>query len=97
MERLGKILQKHKENKGVALDEKTAFYLFFRVIEREYGQAGQKVFAPDRLEKNTLYVGTQKATWAQELWCNRGRILSKINRGLRKEQALSAIKVYQKQ
>lgn len=79
MKALGDILSQRKTHKKQILDDKTVFFVFRKVIEKEFGQIGKNKFTPDYFAKKTLFVRAQNSTWAAELWTNKAQIIEKIN------------------
>jgi hypothetical protein len=79
MKAIGDLLNKKKIKKNTALDDKTIFFIFKKVIEEEFGQIGKARFTPDYFAKRVLFVRAQNSAWSAELWMNKARIIKKIN------------------
>ena len=82
MKALGDILGQRKFQKKQALDDKTVFFVFKKVIGEEFGLLGKEKFTPDYFAKKTLFVKAQNSAWSAELWTNKARIMKKINEEL---------------
>lgn len=77
---LGDILSKRNFNKIQALDDKTIFFVFLKIIKIEFGNLGVEKFTPNYFANKTLHIKTESAVWSSELWTNRGKIIDLINR-----------------
>ena len=80
MKALSDILGKRDFRKVQALDDKTIFFVFRKVIRAEFGNVGAEKFIPDYFANKTLFVKAESAVWSTELWTNRGKITMLINR-----------------
>jgi len=69
-------------NKKTDLDEKTVFYIFEKIIKREYGRMGGENIQPRFYKKGKIFIKTQSSNWANEIWLNRQSLVKKINREL---------------
>lgn len=96
MKSLGSLLQKKfsKKNKEkkLELDEKTAFFIFRKVIQKEFGVLGSEKFSPEHFAKKTIFIKSNSPAWSAELWMNKERIVSKINQELG-EELIEKIKI----
>jgi len=79
MKALADILFHRKIQKKQAIDDKTVFFVFKKVIEAEFGQIGKQKFTPDYFARKILFVKAQNSAWSAELWTNKARIIAKIN------------------
>jgi hypothetical protein len=79
MRKLSDLIKFNKSPKKTALDEKSLFYFFNKIIEREYGSKGLFNLKPDFLKNKKIFVKAKSSVWANELWLNRGEIIEKIN------------------
>ena len=79
MKALGDILYQRKVGKKQILDDKTVFFVFKKVIEKEFGQLGKQKFTPDYFAKRVLFIKADNSIWSAELWTNKARIIAKIN------------------
>ncbi len=80
MKRVGDILSGRKPSPKGKLDEKSIFYFFKKIIEKEYGDKGAANLQPDFWKGKKLFVKTKSSVWANELWLNRKEIAEKINK-----------------
>ena len=78
--------------KKIALDDKTIFYVFNKIITEEFGLIGKQKFTPDYFSNKTLFVKAENSAWSAELWTNRGKIINKINQEIG-EEAVERIKM----
>lgn len=85
MKALGDILGQRKLGRKAALDDKTVFFVFKKVIKEEFGEIGSQKFIPDYFAKKTLFVKAHNSAWSAELWTNKARIIKKINQELGEE------------
>lgn len=79
MKALGDILSGRKIKKARALDDKTVFFVFRKVIEDEFGLIGKQKFTPDYFANKVLFIKADNSIWSSELWTNKARIIKKIN------------------
>ncbi len=83
MKSLGDLIKKKEaQNKKVFLDEKTAFFVFKKIIGNEMGKMGQEKLIPDYFDGKIFFVRSESSVWLSELWINRERIIKKINQEL---------------
>ncbi len=80
MKKLGDMLNSKKERKQASLDDKSIFYFFNKIIEKEYGNKGLGNLSPNFLKRKTLFVKAKSSVWANELWLNKEEIIEKINK-----------------
>lgn len=96
MKSLKNLLQKKLSKKGelqkTSLDEKTIFFVFKKVIQKEFGNLGAEKFRPSYFSQRTMFIKAQSPAWASELWINKERIVKKLNKELG-EEAIEKIKV----
>ena len=86
------LLDKKSQNKSLSLDDKTAFFVFKKVIREEFGNLGIENFTPDHFSGQTIFIKCQSSGWAAELWANKKRIIRKINKEIG-EQGIQEIKI----
>jgi hypothetical protein len=79
------------QNKG-SLDEKTVFYIFKKIIQREYGQRGEKNIQMQCYKNKIVYIQTQGSVWANEIWLNKKDLVRYINQEIG-EKEVQDIKV----
>lgn len=77
---LGDILGQRKFRKIQALDDKTVFFVFRKIIRAEFGNLGVGKFTPDYFANKTLFIKAESPAWSAELWTNRGKIADLINK-----------------
>jgi len=82
MKSLKNILDKRKDLKRMAFDTKDVFYIFNRVIKKQFGEIGAAKFQADYFGKHVLVVRCESSAWASELWTNKGKIIRKMNEEL---------------
>lgn len=82
MKDLKTLLNKRKDLKKVAFDNKDVFYVFSRVMKKEFGEIGAAKFQADYFGKKVLVVRCESPSWAQELWLNKEKIMEKMNEEL---------------
>lgn len=80
MKKLADLLNLKKTPAKAAVDEKTIFYFFNKIIEREYGNKGLANLRTEILKNKKLFIKAKSSVWANELWLNRGEIIKKINK-----------------
>ncbi len=80
MKKLGDLLNRNKVRKGANLDEKSLYYFFNKIIEREYGNKGLANLRADFLKNGKLFIKAKSSVWANDLWLNKGEIVEKINK-----------------
>lgn len=68
--------------KKIIFDTKDVFYVFTRIIKKEFGQIGAEKFQPDYFGKKVLVIKCASPTWASELWLNKGKIIRLMNEEL---------------
>jgi len=82
MKLLKNLLNRKNFNKKTNLDKKTVFYIFEKVIKREYGKMGGENIKPSFYKKGKIFIKTQSSNWANEIWLNRQSLIKKINQEL---------------
>lgn len=92
MKSLKDLLKKQKIRKSLAIDDKTVFYIFGKVIKEEFGNVGANNFTARHFSNKTIFVQTESSNWASELWLNKKKIVDKMNKELG-EDAIKEIKV----
>lgn len=80
MRKLSEILhQKRGLNNKAKLDDKSIFYFFNKVIEKEFGNKGLENLKPVFWKNGKLFIESRSSVWGGELWINRAGIAKKIN------------------
>ena len=97
MKSLGNLIKKKfsgkkNEKKNIELDEKTAFFIFKKVIQKEFGVLGSEKFLPQHFSNKTIFVKSISPAWSAELWMNAERVVKAINKELG-EKLVEKIKV----
>ncbi len=82
MKLLKNFLNIKRFNKRIDLDEKTVFYIFEKIIKREYGKMGEVNIRPRFYKKGKIFIETGSSNWANEIWLNRQSLVKKINQEL---------------
>ncbi len=71
--------QEQERSSDRVFDEKTVFFLFGQVIEREYGKRGQAAIFPTKYADKVLTVQTKSPLWSNELFIQKGELLEKLS------------------
>lgn len=80
MKSLSDYLQKKTSiRKKIICDDKTIFFIFTKVIQREYGRRGLCEFTPHFYRFNIIYVNAKRSSWAHELYIHKENIVKKVN------------------
>lgn len=79
---LKKKFSKKNQERKVELDEKTIFFIFKKIIQKEFGDVGSGKFSPQHFSNKTIFIKSNSPAWSAELWMNEKRIVSKINQEL---------------
>lgn len=82
MKDLKQLLKKKTIGSRSALDEKSFFVVFERIIREEYGKQGAKNLSPATVRNKNLAVRTGNQNWTSELLLNKDYILGRINEQL---------------
>lgn len=82
MRSLKNLLDKRTEVKKIAFDNKDVFYVFSRIIKKEFGEIGSNKFQADYFGKKVLVIKCASPAWAQELWLNKEKIIKLMNQEL---------------
>jgi len=75
-------LDKRKDLRKISFDNKDVFYIFNKIIKKEFGDIGAAKFQVDYFGKKVLVVRCESPAWASELWNNKGKIIRKMNEEL---------------
>lgn len=67
------------------VDEKTIFYLFQKIIRRQYGERGEGGISFVFFREGVLGVRTKTPLWANEIWLVRGDLVRELNELLEDE------------
>jgi hypothetical protein len=82
MRDLKSLLNKRKDLKKISFDNKDVFYVFTRVMKKEFGAIGAAKFQADYFGKKVLVIRCESPAWASELWTNKEKIIRKMNKEL---------------
>jgi len=63
MKSLKNILEKRKDLKRMTFDTKDVFYIFNRVIKKQFGEIGAAKFQADYFGKKVLVVRCESSAW----------------------------------
>ncbi|MEP7162218.1 MAG: DciA family protein [Candidatus Moraniibacteriota bacterium] len=77
--------KKREESPKLELDEKTVFYLFQKIVRAEYGERGATVIESVYLREGILGLRAANPLWANELWLQRGSLLTRLNKEIGEE------------
>ncbi len=79
MRSLISILGEKKSCKPKELDDKTVFFLFSGVLEREYGKRGLANIQPVFYKSGRLFLRAEQSIWANEVLMQKENLLSQLN------------------
>ena len=79
MKDLKQLLKKRKIGAKVALDEKSVFFVFNKIIKEEYGKQGAEHIQPRFLKDKKIFAESDSSAWASEIWLNKARIIARVN------------------
>lgn len=85
MKSIASLIKRKKISQKIDFSDKDIFYIFEKIIQEEFGNVGVSKFRADFLKNKTLFVRSESATWASELWTNRVGIIKKINQKIGEE------------
>jgi predicted nucleic acid-binding Zn ribbon protein len=80
MRTLKEILNKKSFKRKALIDSGAVFFVFKKIIRIEFGNLGAEKFIPDYFANKTLFVKSESAAWASELWSNQEKIVKLINK-----------------
>jgi hypothetical protein len=93
---LQKKLQGNPENEvSFGVDSATVLFLFQKVIEEEYGKAGQSNVLPEKFTDGTMFVRVMKSVWHTEVTLAKENLVKKINH-LLGDRVVQELRVYRK-
>jgi len=79
MKDLKQLLKKRTIGAKVALDEKSVFFVFSKVIKEEYGKQGAEHIRPVLLRDKKIFAESDSSAWSSEIWLNKARIVARVN------------------
>jgi hypothetical protein len=88
MKALSSLIKKRDKKiiKNVFLDDKTIFFIFGKIIKKEYGQTGSVRICPDYFKSGKLFVRTHSSAWASEIFLDREKIIKQMNKEFGKKE-----------
>ena len=87
MKSLGSLLKlkntiDRKKLNHTQIDDKTVFFVFYKVIQEEFGSVGRGNLEADYFANKKLFIKSKSSAWASHLWLEKERIVRKINEEL---------------
>ena len=73
---------KRKDFKKTVLDEKTVFYIFNKIVKKEYGEKGSEKIKPKLYKNGKIFVKAANSNWANEIWMNKEELIKKLSKEL---------------
>lgn len=64
------------------VDDKTIFFVFYKIIQEEFGRLGRDNFEADYFGNKKIFIKSKSSAWASHLWLEKERIARKINEEL---------------
>lgn len=86
MKKIGYFLKKKELVKKTALDDKSIFYIFNKIVKEEYGNRGIENVTMSQFKEKKLFIKAGNSNWANEIWLNRQSLIEKINKELGSEE-----------
>jgi len=86
MKSLKSFLQRKNIKKVIALDDKTVFFLFKKIVKEEFGNMGLEKLQPDYFANGILFIRSESSAWTSELWLQKNKIMRKINQEIGKDE-----------
>ncbi len=80
MRTLKSLLEKKVIKPKKNLDEKTIFFLWQKIIEREYGKQGVKNIKFSFYKNKTLYIAIKNSNWRNEIWMKKSFLCEELNK-----------------
>jgi predicted nucleic acid-binding Zn ribbon protein len=85
----------NQKKKKIVLDEKTIFFLFEKILSRQYGVKGKENVFPEAFKEGILYIFVHKSLWHTELSLEKDFFVKAVNEEIG-ERALVDIRVKRK-
>jgi len=82
MKDLKALINSRKDLRKIVFDNKDVFYIFGKIIKKEFGLIGAAKFQADYFGKKVLVVRCESPAWASELWMNKEKIMRLMNEEL---------------
>jgi predicted nucleic acid-binding Zn ribbon protein len=97
MKQFNQLLNKKTSQKKTlgTLDEKTVFFLFEKILSKQYGVKGKENAFPELFKEGILYVSVHKSLWHTELSLEKDFFVKAVNEEIG-ESVLVDIKVKRK-
>jgi hypothetical protein len=86
MKKIGLFISNKMQQKKVALSDKEIFYLFERIIKREYGNQGSKNLKATYFSNGRIFIKSDSSIFSSELLLNKKSIIQKINQEIGSEE-----------
>lgn len=77
---------------SAALDDKTVFFLFRKIIREEYGTRGLNELSPVQYLEKVLSIKAGNPLYSNELWMRRESLMERMNQELG-DEAVKEIKL----
>lgn len=94
MQKIGSLLtQAYQERVArTIIDDQSVFYVFKKIVAKEYGARGEQYIEPRYYKNKKLFVAAKNSLWMSELQLNRDHFMQAINQELGAD-AITEIKV----
>lgn len=79
MKALKDFLRKKNVFSRRAIDDRTVFFVFNKIVREEFGTRGRENFIPDYFSRKKLFVKCGHPLWAAELALRRKELIEKLN------------------
>ncbi len=86
MRALKSLLEKKKIKNSPDIDEKTIFYLWQKIVEREYGKQGTNQIKFGLYKNQTLFLNINNSNWRNEIWMMKDFLRQQLNREIGQEE-----------
>lgn len=88
MQTYQKRAESHAKSKSMTVDDQTVFYVFRKVVQREYGARGEHNLEAKYFKDKKLFVSAKTSLWASELQQNRQAFIDALNKDFGLEAVL---------
>jgi predicted nucleic acid-binding Zn ribbon protein len=94
MEKIGGLLMERYRDRltKTTLDDQSVFYIFRKIVAKEYGERGSQSIESRHYKGKKLFVAAKSSLWMSELQVSRDFLIREINKELGVE-AVTDIKV----
>jgi hypothetical protein len=87
MKKIGQLINFQSNRRAKkAIDEKTIFFLFNKIVGEMYGKKGLENLKPEKYSQAVLYFSSKQALWAADVLVNQKELIDKINRKIGAEE-----------